>query len=161
MPGGPIFPNSAFPTNVRVFPNVHLGAGAGPEDDGLGVTDATLLDVDSTWRLRFQLPVVIPGCTAKLRILSLANAVTGVVNVNPKWASVAPGEDPSSATLNAEGTTSITWAAGDADEYKETKIDLDADTLVALEVLAMDLVFEDVGMTIAVVSTHIVSIIWE
>jgi hypothetical protein len=91
----------------------------------------------------------------------LANATTGVVRVNPKWASVAVEEDPSSATLNAEGATSITWGAGDNDQYKETKINLDADTLIADEMVVMDLTFEDASTTLAVTSTHIVSVIWE
>jgi hypothetical protein len=163
MAGGPILPLSQFPVSEHVFPRVHVGAGANSKhDEGLGVTDATTLDADAIWRLRFLMPPSsLPSGTGKLRLLSLANATTGVLKVNPKWASVAVEEDPSSATLNAEGTSTITWGAGDNDQYKETKITLDADTLVADEVVAMDLTFEDTATTLAVESTHYAAIIWE
>lgn len=158
-----IFPHSAFPVDAGlVFPNFHVGDGANSkQDEGLGVTDATTLDQDATWRLRFQMPPTLPSGTGKLRILSLADAVAGDLKINPKWASVAVEEDPSSAALNAEGTSTVTWAAADDDVYKETKITLDADTLVASEEVVMDLVFENVSTTLAIESTHIVSIIWE
>ncbi len=162
MAGGPIFPHSTFPTTEDVFPNFHVGDGANSKhDEGLGLANATDLGADATWRLRFQMPPTLPTGTAKLRILSLADAVTGVVKVNPKWVSVAVEEDPSAATLNAEGTSTVTWGAADDDQYKETKITLDADTVVASEEIVMDLVFEDTGTTLAIVSTHIVSVIWE
>lgn len=162
MAGGPIFPNSAFPVSAFVFPNFHVGAGANSkQDEGLGVTDASTLTADAIWRLRFQIPPSLPTGTGKLRILSLANAITGVLKINPKWVSVAVEEDPSSATLNAEGTSTVTWSTGDNDQYKETKVDLDADTLVASEMVVMDLTFEDTSTTLAVDSTHIVSVIWE
>ena len=161
MAGGPIFPHSIFPVTAdRVFPNFHVGAGANSKhDEGLGVEAS--VGADSTWRLRFQMPPTLPTGTGKLRLRGLANATTGVSKVNPKWASVAVEEDPSSATLNAEGTDTITWGSGDADQYKESKITLDADTLVADEEVVMDLVFETTSWTLAQVSTWIVSIIWE
>lgn len=161
MAGGPIFPHSVFPVTAdRVFPNFHVGAGANSkQDEGLGVEAS--VGADSTWRLRFQMPPTLPTGTGKVLLRALANAVTGNAKVNPKWVSVAAGEDPSSAALNAEGVQTITWAAGDADDYKDTKVDLDADTLVASEEVIMDLVFETASWTLAVVSTWIVSIIWE
>lgn len=163
MAGGPIFPHSAFPVDAgKVFPNFHVGAGANSKhDEGLGLANATDITADVTWRLRFQMPPTLPTGTGKLRLLALANAVTGVVKPNVKWASVAVEEDPSSATLSAEGVGTITWGAGDADQYKELKVILDADTLVASEEVVMDLVFENLSMTLAVVSTYIPSIIWE
>ena len=112
MAGGPIFPHSAFPVTAdRVFPNFHVGAGANSKhDEGLGVEAS--VGADSTWRLRFQMPPSLPTGTGKLRLLALANATTGVAKVNPKWVSVAVEEDPSSATLNAETTQTVTWGAG-------------------------------------------------
>jgi hypothetical protein len=74
---------------------------------------------------------------------------------------VAVEEDPSSATLNAEGTSTLTWAAGDNDQYRELKITLDADTPVAAEVIVMDLVFETTSWTLAQVSTWPASLIGE
>lgn len=154
-------PTSAVPvTAPRVFPNVHIGAGANSKhDEGLGVEAS--LGADATWRLRFPMDPTLPTGTAKLRLLALANATSGAAKVNPKWASVAVEEDPSSATLFAEGTGTITWGAGDADQYKSLTIVLDADTLVANEVCVMDLVFETTGFTLAAVSTWLVMIIWE
>jgi len=161
MTGGPIFPHSAYPVTAgRVFPNFHVGAGANSKhDEGLGVEAS--VGADSTWRLRFQMPPSLPAGTGKLRLLALANATSGAAQVNPKWASVAAEEDPSSATLNAEGTGTITWGAGDNDQYKELKVTLDADTLVASEIVVLDLVFETTSWTLAQVSTWIATIIWE
>ncbi len=161
MAGGPIFPHSAFPVTAgRVFPNFHVGAGANSkQDEGLGVEAS--VGADSTWRLRFQMPPTLPTGTGKLRLLALANATSGVAKVNPKWVSVAVEEDPSGATLNAEGTSTVTWSTGDNDQYKELKVTLDADTLVASEEVVMDLVFETASWTLAQISTWIVSIIWE
>ena len=161
MAGGPIFPHSAFPVTAgRVFPNFHVGAGANSkQDEGLGVEAS--VGAGSTWRLRFQMPPTLPTGTGKLRLLALANATSGVAKVNPKWVSVAVEEDPSGATLNAEGTSTVTWSTGDNDQYKELKVTLDADSLVASEEVVMDLVFETTSWTLAQVSTWIASIIWE
>jgi hypothetical protein len=143
-----------------VFPNIHVGAGSNSKhDEGLGVEAS--VGADATWRLRFQMPPTLPTGTGKLRLLALANATAGSAKVNPQWASVAVEEDPSSATLNAEGTQTLTWSTGDADQYKELKVTLDADTLVASEEVVMDLVFETTDWTLAQVSTWIASIIWE
>ena len=161
MAGGPIFPHSAFPVTAgRVFPNFHVGAGANSkQDEGLGVEAS--VGADSTWRLRFQMPPSLPTGTGKLRLLALANATSGVAKVNPKWVSVAVEENPSSAILVAETTQTVTWGAGDNDQYKELKVNLDADTLVTSEEVVMDLVFETTSWTLAQISTWIASIIWE
>lgn len=161
MAGGPIFPHSAYPaTSGRVFPNFHVGAGANSKhDEGLGVEAS--VGADSTWRLRFKMPPTLPTGTCKLDLWALANATSGNAKVNAKWASVAVEEDPSSATLNAEGTSTLSWGAGDNDQYKNLKITLDADTVVANEVIVMDLVFETASWTLAAVSTWQPSVIWE
>ncbi len=162
MPGGPIFPHSAFPvTSGRVFPNFHVGAGANSKhDEGLGVEAS--VGANSTWRLRFMMPPSsLPTGTCKLRLLALANATSGDAKVNPSWASVAVEESPSGATLNAEGTSTLTWGASDNDQYKELKITLDADTPVAGEIIALDLVFETSSWTLAQVSTWQAAVIWE
>lgn len=162
MAGGPIFPHSAVPvTSGRVFPNIHIGAGANSKhDDGLGVEAS--VGADAIWRLRFMLPPSsLPSGTCKLNLFALANATSGDAKVNAKWASVAAEEDPSGATLNAEGTSTLTWGAGDNDQYKNLKITLDADTPVAGEVVVMDLTFETTSWTLAQVSTWQASIIWE
>lgn len=158
MAGGPIFPVSAYPvTTARVFPNIHAATNAHIE--GLGVEAS--VGADSTWRLWFQMPPSLPSGTGKLLLEGIANAATGVAKVNPAWKSWAAEEDIASPTLNAEGTSTVTWATGDEDVFKETKITLDADTLVAGEMVQLDLVFETTSWTLAAVSTWLASIIWE
>jgi hypothetical protein len=161
MAGGPILPHSAVPvTAARVFPNIHVGAGSNSKhDEGLGVEAS--VGADAIWRLRFLMPPTLPTGTGKLRLLCLANATSGAAKINPKWASVAVEEDPSSATLQAETTQTVTWGAGDNDQYKELKVTLDADTLVANEVVVMDLTFETSSWTLAQILTVIPSVIWE
>lgn len=162
MAGGPIFPRSTFPLTSDTFVNFHVGAGANSKhEEGLGVINS--IGTDAIWRLRFQMPSQLPSGAAKLRLRTLAAAPSSsvVAKVNPKWASVAVGEDPSSATLNAEGTTTVTFTTSDGDKYVETKITLDADTVVAGEEVVMDLVFEASGWSLDQISTWIVSIIWE
>lgn len=161
MVDGPFPYFSAVPVTAgRVFPRVHVGAGANSKhDEGLGVQAS--VGADSTWRLRFRTPNPLPSGTGKLQLIALANATSGAAKVNPKWASVAIEESPSGAALNAEGTQTITWGAGDNDQYKELKVNLDADTLVAGETIVMDLVFETTGWTLAAVSTWIVAVLWE
>lgn len=161
MSGGPILPHSAFPvTSGNVFPNFHVGGGANSKQDlGLGV--AASIGSDSIWRLRFLMPPSIPNGTAKLRLLALANATSGNAKVNPKCANVAAGSSPSGASLTAEGTNTLTWAAGDNDKYKELKITLTGAVPASGQVLVVDLTFEASGWTLAQVSTWIASIIWE
>jgi hypothetical protein len=162
MAGGPIFPHSAYPVTKDVFENVHVGDGAySPHEVGLGLAAAADLSADATWRLRFQMPPSLPTGTCKLRVLSLADAITGAIAWDVQWRSVAVEEDPTDTALNAEGPANMTWSTGDDDQYKESKVTLDADTVVASEEIVMDLIFEDTGTTLAVVSTHHVSIIWE
>src|SRR3990167_4602797 len=113
MAGGPIFPRSVYLGGAagRLFPNFHVGAGANSKyDEGIGV--GASLASDSVAELRFQMPPTLPTGTCKLKLRALANATSGAAKVNPSWASVAVEEDPSGATLTAEGTGTITWAAG-------------------------------------------------
>lgn len=155
---------SAYPVNApSVFPSIYVGdGGVSDHEEGLGVAaDIDVVGSDVVWRLRFWMPEMLPGGTAKLKLWALADAVTNSAKVNPKWASVAQEEDPSSIALNAEGTTTITWAAADDDVYKEAKIALDADTIIAGEMVVMDLVFETAGWTLDVASTWHAAIIWE
>jgi hypothetical protein len=160
---GPIFPYSAVPSGStgEIFPNVHVGATNSRLAEGLGVANATDLTADRTWMLHFQMPPTLPSGTAKLRLLAIANATTGVAKVNPTWGSVAVEENYDTTTLTAEGVQTVTWETGDADVFKELKVTLDADTVVASEIVVMNLVFVDTDFTLAVTSTWIASIIWE
>lgn len=161
MAGGPLFTSSIYlgGASGRLFPNYHQGATNSRSDEGVGVEAS--LGADSTAELRFQLPPALPSGTGKLRLIALANATTGSAKLNPQWASVAMEESPDTVTLNAEGTQTLTWGAGDNDQYKELKVNLDADTLVAGEVVVMNLIFETTSWTLAQVSTWQPSIIWE
>lgn len=159
MAGGPIFPHSAIPiTSNRVFPNIHAATAAHRE--GLGAMAS--VGADSIWRLWFQMPPSsLPSGTCKLLLRAVANATSGDAKVNAKWKSFAAEETFSSPSLNAEGTSTLTWGAGDNDQIKELKITLDADTPVAGEEIIMDLTFETTSWTLAQVSTWTASIIWE
>lgn len=162
MAGGPIFPRSAvFPSSGKAFPGVFLGATNSKQEEGIGVMAS--LDADTTVELRFQMPPSLPTGTGKLKLRALANATSGSAKFNPKWKSVAVEEsaDVATGSLNAETTQTLTWAAGDNDQYKELEIILDADTIVADEEIVMELVFETTSWTLAATSTWIVSIIWE
>lgn len=156
---------SAFAVTSDGAPIIHegdalsLGSGiSSAHEEGLGIVAS--ISSDATWRLRFWMPPTLPSGTAKLKVWGLADAVAGTMQIRPWWASVAAGEDPSSATLNDEGATTLTWAADQDDTYKEAKITLDADTIVAGEMVIMDLVFE-AASTLAVPSAYHVAIIWE
>lgn len=163
MAGGPIFPYSSVPDGSgEVFPNVYSGDGTYTDYQGaMAVAAAADLTADRTWHLFFQMPPSLPSGTCKLVIQARADAITGAAKVNPKWRSVAAEEDPSDTALNAEGTQTITWSTGDDDQVKEAKVTLDADTVVAGELVRLDLVFEDSGFTLAVPSSWVAFIIWE
>ncbi len=151
MAGGPFLPTETpIPITVpRVFPYVYAGAGAGHKHHA-GMGWQASLGADAIWRLAFRMPTALPTGTAKFSGLCLANAITGDARFNIKWASCAKTEDPSSLTLQAEGTATLMWAAGDLDKYKELLVTLDADTVVADEVIVMDIVGETTGWTLAV-----------
>lgn len=162
MAGGPIFPSSAVPdTSGEVFP--YFLTTNNRTKEGLGVLSASGLTADRTWHLEFELPPVIPTGTAKLVLKAVANATSGDAKVNPQWAGVDAEEDSFNVSLNAEGTQTITWAAGDAYVEKELKVTLDADAggINAGEMIKMSLVFEDTGYTLAANSVWKAYIIWE
>jgi len=160
MAGGPIAPISAVPdTSGRVFPNIHSGATNSNLDEGLGVEAS--VGADAIWHLRFKMPESLPTGTGKLQLWALANATTGAAKVNAKWVSVNNAENPDTATRVAEGVSTLTWAAGNDDDYHELLITLDADTIVAGEMVVMDLTFETLNWTLAAVSTWLLFVIWE
>lgn len=161
MAGGGISPVSQVPVTADVvFPNIHIGGGANSkEDEGLGVEAS--VSPSGIWRLRFKIPEVLPSGDEKLQLFALANATSGVAKVNAKWAMVAPESSPSGATLNTETLGTVTWASGDADVYKELKIDLDAVAVTVSDMLIMDLTFETTDWTLAQISTWYPFLIWE
>lgn len=161
MAGGPIFPfSTAYPSGGAVYPGIHTGSTNGRQWEGPRCVAS--LGSDAVLELAFQMPPSsLPSGTGKLRVLALADATSGNAVINPAWASLAVGEDYDTITLNAEGNTTITWSTGDDEELLESKITLDADTLVAGEVVVMQIAFVSASWTLAAVSTYAFSIIWE
>lgn len=164
MAGGPIYPSSAYPADTagRLYPKFYAGAGANaaPHDEGLAVKAS--LDADATWELRFPMPPVLPTGTAKLRILSLANATSGVLKFTVKDGRCPAGSSPSAATLTSETQSSVTWGAGNNDQYMETKVTLTGlGSLAGNDMVVVALTFNTTGTTLAAESVHLVSFIWE
>ncbi len=103
------------------------------------------VDVFSIWKIQ-----TAPVSTLKLALYSVANATTGVAKVNPSWAAGAVGTNFDTVSLTAEGTTTVTWAAGNDYDVLETKITLDATTLpTAGQLLFMQIRFETASWTLA------------
>ncbi len=178
MAGGPFSPISAFPvgTSGEIFPNVHVGDGAnGSRHEGLGVANATDLTADRIWHLVFRMPTTLPTGTASFSLGALADIQAGDLSVDIAWASVAFDEDPSAATLTAEGpdpdsrvggdgnnsdNSTFGWASGDDDVYLEARWTLNADTVVANEFIVMDMRIDDGDTDVAAVVTLIPVIIF-
>lgn len=162
MAGGAIFPHSQFPgdTTGRLFPYMYSGAGANaaPVEEGMGVKAS--LDADATWQLRFMMPPSIPSGTFKLRLLALANATSGAAKVTVRDGRCPAGSSPSGATLTSESQTTLTWAAGNNDQYMEAKVLLTT-TPQANDVIVVGLTFNTTGWTLAQISAWIASLIWE
>ena len=178
MAGGPYLPISAVPigTSGEVFPNTHVGKGAnGSRHEGLGVANATDLTADRIWHVVFKMPTTLPTGTAKLSIVVLADIQAGDLSVDPAWASVAFDEDPSAATLTAEGpdpdartggngsdgdNSTFGWDTADDDVYIEALWNLDADTVVANEYIVMDIRIDDGDTDVAAVTTLFPTVIF-
>jgi len=159
MAGGPISPISQFPgTAGSTFEYPYSGGGGNttPVDFGMGV--AASLAADGHWYLRFVLPPSIPSGTAKLYLWAVANASSGVAKLTVKDAVVASGSSPSAASLTSETQVSITWTA--ADIYMTAKVSL-TPTMVADEMLVVDLDFNSTSWTLAAVSVWYAVLIWE
>jgi hypothetical protein len=162
MSGGPLLPSSVYLGGAggNLFPNFYAGAGgnAAPHDEGIGVVAS--LGADSTAELRFAVPPTVPSGTFKLRMLALANATSGAAKVTVKDGRAPAGASPSAAALTSETQQTVTWASGNADEYKETKLAL---TTVPQgnDMIVVAITFNTSGWTLAQISTWLFSLIWE
>ena len=156
MAGGPLYPCSAKPlTEGRVFPNF-LTAEM-PESLGFEAS----LGADSIWRLFYRLPPTLPSGTGKLLLVCQANATTGNAKLNPRWKSYGANEVPAAGDLTAEGVATISFATT-AYRLTETKITLDADTLVGGELVMLDIIGETSAWTLAqILGVLLPPIIWE
>lgn len=118
---------------------------------GLGIQAS--LNIDAIWRMAFLMPTAaLPTGTPWLRLWGLANATTGTAQVNPKWGMCASGADPAAVVLSVEGPQPIAWLSTDANKLKLTSVRLDATTILAGQMLLMDLVFQTSGWSLAAVS---------
>lgn len=157
MAGGPVYPFSAIPiTAGKVFP-VNLTAEM-PESLGFLAS----LDADAIWRLFYRMPESLPTGTGKLRMVGQANATTGNVKINVKWKSWGANEVPAAASLTAEGVGTDAFATT---AYRLTElalVTLDADTIVAKELIMIDLTGETASWTLAATLGILPpTIIWE
>lgn len=160
MAGGPLFPTGEYPVTAdRVFPYTYVSAGANWKHNAGLLAFQASLGADSIWRLGWILPQVLPSGTFKLRLRCQANATSGAAKINPKSAVVAAGNDPAGATLTAEGTQTLTWAAGDNDKYKDLDVAL-TPTPVAGSSYIMDLTGETSGWTLAQILAFTPMLIW-
>lgn len=162
MAGGPILPSSAFPVTAGVaFPMIYSGAGT-TEDRTEMYALAAAADVAGdgiVWHLVWQMPEVLPSGTATLQIRHRVNATTGVVGLNIQWVSVAETESPDDATMNDEGSVDTTVSAT-ADQYFNATLTLNADTVVAGEIIHMNVEVDDSAHTVAAVTGMLFAIIW-
>jgi hypothetical protein len=165
----PIRPYSAIPVTAGMVYGCLIDG-----DEMLCVANAAALTTNAIWRLGFEMPPTLATtCTYKLQLDMKANAATGVMRINPKWNTWAPGVTRTSLTLNAETVTpdSVTGAAGsgdtvtlgtgDANQLIRIKWTLNASTVTAAQRIAMDLTFETASTTLGVESGYLPSIICE
>jgi hypothetical protein len=151
-----------FVTSGLVSPGVHVGASSTGVRRTRGIKVAASLGAlaDADVELFFDMPPALPSGTGKLILLGRTQG-TGNIKIDTSWASIAIGEDPSAATLLSEGTTTIAVAGGDSDKFLRAKVTLDADTLVADEIVAMRLRFLTAAWTLNGILTIAPSMRWE
>jgi len=160
---GPVFPYSLIvEENGMGWPGIHEGGGGGREQ-GLQIPNATDIVADINIHMRFQMPSA-SFLSHQLRIISIANAATGIVIVDPAWipSGGIDAVEPGALTLQPEAVDeNITWVTGDEDKWIESVIPLEADSAaVPDDILLVDLVVKNTGTTLAVVSTHVFMIIF-
>lgn len=129
-----------------------------------GVGCMASLDADAEIHYVWHVPASLPAGTCKLEVLAFSYDANGDAKINPKWKSIAVEEDFDLAvgSLNAEGTTTMTWVtSNDAHQFKRAKITLDADTVVADEFISMRLALESTSWTLNQRSIWLPAVIWE
>lgn len=156
-------PISAFPaTSGKVYPDCFRTNSNDFWIDGLGVMAS--LDADAELHYVWHVPTVLPAGTCKLEVIGFTYDAAGDMAFNPKWKSFGfdEGMDIAAGSLNAEGESTLSWTYGaDAHEMKRTKINLDADTVVADEFINMRLALVSANWTLNQRSIMLPSILWE
>lgn len=119
---------------------------------GIAASIASDTDVGLLWEMPWG---VLPTGTPTLILWARANATSGAAKINPKIVMSGVGDDPAAQTLTAEGTQTLTWAAGEAHKFKKLELTLDAVTIVHSKFLVMKMTFETAGWTLAAKSLWI------
>lgn len=163
MASGQLSPISVtFPNDGLLFSNVHETPN-GTKIEGVGL--AASLGTATDLQLQFHIPPEQPaGTTVKFLARPIADGTSADVDLNIRWKSFATEEDMDIAKTSfptAEGTSTITWAAGDDHVFKEVKVTMDADTVVDAEIVHMYVQFEVPTSALAAISTWVFHIIWE
>ncbi len=159
MAGGPLYGRWTPVTAGSCY--FTLGAESGGEVIGLGVKAS--LGANATWRGLFQMPLVMPTGSPKLRLLRRAAATSGNAIANPQWGLAATETAIGGVSLNSEGNSTLAWASGDSNKMKEDKIALDqaAMSSPAGKLLRIDLIFISASWTLAQPSWWLPTVIWE
>lgn len=147
MAGGPLYPSSLkIEDSADIFGDTFIGDGANDQETEV-IAVIALLGSDVKIFSEWDMPPTLPTGQAKLVMVALAHAVLNAAKHNPAWNMVDDEEDPSEATLNAEGVETTTWAGGDDGVYKITKTNLDVQAVVASKILVMQITFPTSGWT--------------
>jgi hypothetical protein len=161
MAGGPILPSSVYLGGASglLFPNFYVPAtntNAAGVLEGIGVIASLTADANAV--LQFNMPESLPSGALKLRILSMANATTGVMKLTVKDKNVAAGASLGTSSLNTETQVSQTWAT--ADILVENKVTLTTSPS-ANDIVTVLATFNTASWTLAAISTHQFSLVWE
>ena len=163
MSGGPYSVLSAHPITAAVaFAYVYKGAGSTNDTTsmlGIGTNAVVTADVVA-WHVVIPIPLVLPSGIAKLEILSRTPVESGVTALNIRWKSVAKTESPDDAVLLDEGSVDII-ANLTGDQYTRTLLNLDADAVIAGEIIHMDVEVDDSAHTIADNTGLLLALIFE
>jgi hypothetical protein len=150
---GPIPPSSVSiaGTAGRAFGGVYAAAASTGVQYQSGILIKASIASDTTAQLLWEMPWgALPTGTPTLILWARANATANSAKVNPKIVMAGSGDNPAALAHTAEGVQTLTWAAGDADEFKKLELTLDAVTIEHSKWLSMLLVFETASWTLAV-----------
>jgi hypothetical protein len=162
MAGGPLLPSSIYLGGASglLYPSFYVPAtntNTAGALEGVGVIASLTSDAPAV--LQFNMPEVIPTGVLKLRILAMANAVTGVAKLTVKDASTSAGANIGVTTLTSETQLSQTWAT--ADILVENKITLTATAPTANQITTILATFNTTSWTLAAASVWQFSLVWE
>jgi hypothetical protein len=162
MAGGPIHPSSVYlggasgnAYSTFFIPATNTNTAGAIE--GVGVVAS--LAADAPVVLQFNMPVSIPTGTLKLRILSMANATSGIMKLTIKDGSTSAGSSIGVTSLTTETQVSQTWAT--ADILVENKVTLTATAPTANQITTVLATFNTASWTLAAASAHQFSLVWE